>query len=256
MADENTNIVSALNAGSGINIKELAQALVDAEKVPREALVQSKIDKSTSKISGLGIIKNVLERFKTAFQKLDTASDFKTFTVSNSNSASINLSTSALASPGSHSIEVQSLALGSRQKSTGFSATKAEINGGEPFALQVTTREKQTISFSSVSSAGTITVSGVNVALGAGDSAATVASKVKEALEASGSSFISTHSNRKIEAKSDGTLTVTFELAEGDVASTALYLFIKASVSLKSSSVLLSFFIISVKKFFSSSLLF
>ena len=70
---ENNNIVSALNAGSGINIKELAQALVDAEKVPREALVQSKIDKSDAKISGLGIVKNVLERFKGAFQKLDSA---------------------------------------------------------------------------------------------------------------------------------------------------------------------------------------
>ena len=53
MATDNTNIVSALNAGSGINIKELAQALVDAEKVPRESLVQSKIDKSDAKISGL-----------------------------------------------------------------------------------------------------------------------------------------------------------------------------------------------------------
>ena len=130
---ENNNIVSALNAGSGINIQELARALVDAEKVPREALVQSKIDKSDAKISGLGIVKNVLDRFKGAFQKLDSAADFKKFSVSNSNPAAINLSTSFLASPGSHSIEVQSLALASRQKSTGFSATKAEINGGEPF---------------------------------------------------------------------------------------------------------------------------
>ena len=140
---ENNDIVSALNAGSGINIKELAQALVDAEKVPREALVQSKIAKSDAKISGLGIVKNVLERFKTAFQKLDSVSDFKTFSVSNSNTSAINISSSALANPGSHSIEVQSLALASRQRSTGFSATKAEINGGEPFAVQVTTREKQ-----------------------------------------------------------------------------------------------------------------
>ncbi len=222
MATDNTNIVSALNAGSGINIKELAQALVDAEKVPRESLVQSKIDKSDAKISGLGIVKNVLERFKGAFQKLDTAADFKQFSVSNSNPAAINLSASFLADAGNHSIEVQSLALASRQKSSGFSATKAEINGGEPFAIQVSTREKQTLSFSAVSAAGTITVSGINVALAAGDSAATVASKVKEALEADGSSFLSTYSNRKIEAKSDGSLTVTFELAEGDVSASAL----------------------------------
>ena len=222
MATDNTNIVSALNAGSGINIKELAQALVDAEKVPRESLVQSKIDKSSAKISGLGIVKNVLERFKTAFQRLDSAGDFKTFTVSNSNTSALNISASSLADPGSHSIEVQSLALASRQKSSGFSATKAEINGGEPFAIQVTTREKQQLKFSAVSAAGTITVSGINVALGAGDSAATVAAKVKEGLEASGSSFVSTYSDRKIEAKSDGTLTVTYELAEGDVSSSAL----------------------------------
>ena len=45
-----------------------------------------------------------------------------------------------------------------------------------------TTRERQQLSFSAVSAAGTITVSGINVALAAGDSAATVASKVKEAL--------------------------------------------------------------------------
>ena len=122
MATDNTNIVSALNAGSGINIKELAQALVDAEKVPRESLVQSKIDRSSAKISGLGIVKNVLERFKSAFQKLDTAADFKKFTVSNSNPAAINLSASFLADAGNHSIEVQSLALASRQKSSGFSA--------------------------------------------------------------------------------------------------------------------------------------
>ena len=112
--------------------------------------------------------------------------------------------------------------MASRQKSSGFSATKAEINGGEPFAIQVSTREKQTLSFSAVSAAGTITVSGINVALAAGDSAGTVASKVKEALEADGSSFLSTYSNRKIEAKSDGSLTVTFELAEGDVSASAL----------------------------------
>ena len=90
------------------------------------------------------------------------------------------------------------------------------------FAIQVTTRERQQLSFSAVSAAGTITVSGINVALAAGDSAATVASKVKEALEADGSSFVSTYDKRQIEAKSDGSLLVTYELAEGDVSTSTL----------------------------------
>ena len=69
MAENNTNIVSALNAGSGINIKELAQALVDAEKIPRESLVQSKIDK----LKRFKYHKKCLRTVKTAFQKLDSA---------------------------------------------------------------------------------------------------------------------------------------------------------------------------------------
>ena len=65
-------------------------------------------------------------------------------------------------------------------------------------------------------------MSGINIALAAGDSAATVAAKVKEALEADGSSFVSANPTRLIEAKTDGTLTVTYELTEGDVSASAL----------------------------------
>ena len=50
----------------------------------------------------------------------------------------------------------------------------------------------------------------------------TVAAKVKEALEADGSSFVSANPTRLIEAKTDGTLTVTYELTEGDVSVSAL----------------------------------
>ncbi len=221
MATGDTNVVNTLGAGSGINIQELAKALTDAERVPREALIQDKIDKSSAKISGLGVVKAVLERFKTAFNKLDSATDFKTFNTTNSNSSALKLSTSALAKTGSHSVEVKSLALGARQQSAGFSSTAAQINGGEPFALQITSREQQKITFSASSAAGTIVVAGINVAVAAGDTAGAIAAKAKEALEASGSSFVSSNSGRELVAKSDGSLTVTFELSEGDVAATA-----------------------------------
>ncbi|OUV02956.1 MAG: hypothetical protein CBC42_05475 [Betaproteobacteria bacterium TMED82] len=222
MANETSNVVNTLGAGSGIDIQQLSKALVDAERVPREALVQAKIDKSTAKISGLGVVKAVLERFKTAFKKLDSASDFKTYTTTNSNTSALKISTSTLAKTGSHSVKVQSLAVGARQQSGGFSSTAAPINGGQPFALQITTREQQQLQFTAASAAGTIVVSGINVAVAAGDSAATVAAKAKEALQADGSSFVSSNSGREIIAKSDGTLTVTFELSEGDVAASAL----------------------------------
>ena len=143
---ENTNIVSALNAGSGINIKELAQALVDAEKVPRESLVQSKIDKSSAKISGLGIVKNVLSDLKLLFKNLILLLISK-IAVSNSNTSAINLSATALANPGSHSIEVQSLI--KHRQSQAVSATNAEINGGNHLLFKLR-QEKASLDFSAV----------------------------------------------------------------------------------------------------------
>ncbi|OUU00105.1 MAG: hypothetical protein CBC01_00255 [Betaproteobacteria bacterium TMED41] len=95
MANSTTDFVSSLGAGSGINIKELSQALVDAEKIPRESLIQGKIDKSTAKISGLGVVKAVLERFRTSFKALDSSADFNEFTTSNSNSSALKISTSS-----------------------------------------------------------------------------------------------------------------------------------------------------------------
>jgi flagellar hook-associated protein 2 len=219
--DETNSVVKTLGAGSGIDIKGLAKALTDAERVPRESLIQEKIDKSTAKISGLGVVKAVLERFKTAFKQLDSGTDFRKFSTTNSNNSALKLSTSALAKTGSHSVEVKSLALGARQSSSGFSSVAAQINGGEPFALQITSREQQKITFSASSAAGTIVVAGINIAVASGDTAGAIAAKAKEALEASGSSFISSNSGRELVAKSDGSLTVTFELSEGDVAATA-----------------------------------
>ena len=93
-------------------------------------------------------MKNVLDRFKGSFQKLDSLPILKSFLFLILIPLQLIYLLHFLQSPGSHSIEVQSLALASRQKSTGFSATKAEINGGEPFAIQVKTREIQQLSFS------------------------------------------------------------------------------------------------------------
>ena len=50
-----TNTISALGAGSGVDVKTLAQSLVDAEKSPRKAAIDGKIKKSEGGISGYAI---------------------------------------------------------------------------------------------------------------------------------------------------------------------------------------------------------
>ena len=45
-----TNIISALGAGSGVDVKALAQGLVDVEKQPREDAINAKIDTQERRI--------------------------------------------------------------------------------------------------------------------------------------------------------------------------------------------------------------
>ena len=50
--------INTLGAGAGFNTKEIVSALVEAERVPQESRIQTKIDKSESTLSALGIAKS------------------------------------------------------------------------------------------------------------------------------------------------------------------------------------------------------
>ena len=54
-----TNTISALGAGSGVDVKSLAQSLVEAEKSPRKSAIDAKIKKSEGGISGYSAVKFV-----------------------------------------------------------------------------------------------------------------------------------------------------------------------------------------------------
>ena len=46
--------ISMLNAGSGLNTTQIVDALVDAERVPREEKIQAQLEEANVSISGLG----------------------------------------------------------------------------------------------------------------------------------------------------------------------------------------------------------
>ena len=133
-----TDTISALGAGSGVDVKTLAQNLVDAEKTPRKAAIDAKIKKSESGISGYGAVKFVLNDLKTAFSNLKDLSDFNTVVPKNSQSSAFTVTTSAKATAGSHSVSVTSLAKAQRNISSGFADTATSINGGAAFSFTLT----------------------------------------------------------------------------------------------------------------------
>ena len=138
MAVEN-NLITALGAGSGVDIKALAQGLTDAEKVPKQNAIQSKIDKSEAKISGYSAMMAGLDIFKQAVDGIDSTTDFASTAVRNSNTAAFTASTTSLASPASHSIEVHALARAQRSNSVGgFENVTSPLNSSQAFTITIT----------------------------------------------------------------------------------------------------------------------
>ncbi len=130
-----TNTITALGAGSGIDVKGLAQSLVDSEKAPAKALIDKKVAQSTANISGYSAIKFVLDALKTAFSDLKNQSSFNSIAPTNNQPSALSVSAGASSATGSHTVDVTQLATAQRSISAGFATTSTPINGGTAFSL-------------------------------------------------------------------------------------------------------------------------
>ncbi len=166
MSTTSTNLISALGAGSGVDVKALAQNLVDAEKTPLKEAIDKKITKSEARISGYGAVSFVVGEIKKKFAALDDLGDFSKMTVSNSQSAALSVSTGATAKSGSHSIEVLALATAQRRLSGSYAASNTPLNSGQAFnlALTVGSGSAQTIAVSAANATPAGVVSAINSA--------------------------------------------------------------------------------------------
>ncbi|MDA8654829.1 flagellar filament capping protein FliD [Alphaproteobacteria bacterium] len=63
--------ISALNAGSGLNSTQIVDALVDAERLPKEERLTKKIDEKTVSISSLSKVKTEFTTLQTTLEALD-----------------------------------------------------------------------------------------------------------------------------------------------------------------------------------------
>lgn len=132
------DIIGALGAGSGVDVKALAQSLVDVEKMPREEAINTKIDDQERRIAGYSALMLSLENVKKAFQKLNDLDDFNASTISNSASDVVSAVATSAAVPGRHTIEVQRLAAAQRHASGAFASPTVSLNGGNPFSVNLT----------------------------------------------------------------------------------------------------------------------
>lgn len=128
MATTSTNFIGTLGAGSGIDIKALAQSLVDAEKAPKAEVIQKRIDKNQTRISGYSTVAYAVGQVKAALDALKNPSDFNNFSAASSQAAAVAAKVTGSASVATHEVSVQKLAQGQRSVSSGFAAGQA-LNG-------------------------------------------------------------------------------------------------------------------------------
>ena len=159
-----SNIVNTLGAGSGIDVKGLAQSLVDAEKTPKKERIDDKIKQTEAKITGFGAVKFALSELKTAFGKLNDASDFSSIKPNNTQPTALGISASTTAEAGSYNIEVLQTALMQRTASSSFADRATPLNvispatTGTAFSLNLTVGgvDKGDISVDNPSPAGMV----------------------------------------------------------------------------------------------------
>ena len=128
--------VQALGAGAGFDTKKIVEALVNAERVPAEARIKSRITESESKISGLGQAVSILNVVKDAALRLNDAKDFQTFAVSNSQTSAFSATSTTSARAGSNNITVSQIAQEQRSVSNGFASETAAFTA-ESFTLSL-----------------------------------------------------------------------------------------------------------------------
>lgn len=129
-----TNFVSALGAGSGIDTKSLATSLVDAERAPLKKRIENKISQAENKISGYGALKFSLSELQSAFGKLNDASEFKSLTVTNSQPSAFTVTTTGTSDAANLRVEVMQVAKG-QMSSSGVLASS--LNNGSPVLLSI-----------------------------------------------------------------------------------------------------------------------
>ena len=152
--------LSAINRqGSGLNITQLVDGLVEAETAPQVDRIQKDIDDKNAAISGYALVANELGKLKTFTESLSGSS---AFTVnSNSSAIDVKVNSQADAKAFNANISVSSLAQAQTLEFSGFDSKTKAINLGS-IAIDFGSWSGDQFTINSSKSSQTVTVSSAN----------------------------------------------------------------------------------------------
>ncbi len=121
--------LSALNSkGSGLNITQIVDSLVQAETAPQKDLLQDKIDKRTTAISALATLSSELGNLKTSISGFAGTSKYTATSSSTGNTISVSDTSSA--TPFTSDVQVTALATSQTLEFSGYTSPTQELATG------------------------------------------------------------------------------------------------------------------------------
>ena len=133
-----STVLTTLDVGSGLDIAKLSQDLTDAEKVPKQEVIQGDIDATESSISAYALVKFQVDALKTAFEKLNDANELATSKGTSSDAAKLTLSSVAgSAAAGAYDFTVSQLAQNQRVMSDQYTSKTQALNSGSAFDISL-----------------------------------------------------------------------------------------------------------------------
>ncbi len=191
--------LSAINqGGSGLNITQIVDSLVEAEQTPQENQIQSKIDARNTAISAIGEIKSALSVLSTS---LSTLVGKTSLSVSSNNTAvTAEITNPSTAKTMNSSITISSLAAGQTLAFSGYSSItdvvgagtlvleRGDWSSGSFVANSTTTSQSLTVSSTDTLASLRDKINALNYGvtasiIGAGDDTFTLALKSNEGKE-------------------------------------------------------------------------
>ena len=152
--------LSALNVGSGLNVTQIVDALVDAEKVPQESRIQEQLDERNVSISSLGDVKADLDIFKDNLDVYKGETGLLTETT-NSNAVGIINNGKIAVQPFVHSISVSQLATSHTLAFLGFTTDSDAINA-DTVEIELGTWDGGVFTPDADGTSATLTIDGTN----------------------------------------------------------------------------------------------
>ena len=208
--------LSAINKqGSGLNVTQIVDSLVQAETAPIENRIQNQIDEKNAAISAYGVLAGELGKLK------DFASSSKgstAFTVSSNNSAvGVSVTDPTKAKAFNANISVSSLASSQTLEFSGFSSKTAAINTGS-INIDFGTWGSSNFSVNSAKASQTIQVNSANNNLSSLADSLNAISGVNAAVTDKGDGTFSLIVNSDTGAKNAIRLTVTEATGDAGLA--------------------------------------